>query len=244
MKKTTLASKPLPDKVPIDMTKYPNLKALGKEGAGPIVSSVFAMLDRAVAEGYHEASEEFFGITLQDLISQMTEAVFDHRGIIGYLPDQDNAEALSKLFTYQINPLYSAFSKTGLMNHDSSPATFEEKFGLKESEFNVKRFFQGLLFYSYYCSLPDLAVHLSTSDYELMDRDKHENIGKLIELRPVMRYQESIGIVPGKLYPETGFFDCGDLKGAEHCHACKIHNTLYSLGEISVCSECKAAFRE
>ena len=241
--KKNLSSKPLPDKVPINMTKYPHLKELGTE-AGPIVSSVFAMLDKAVAEGYHEASEKFFGITIQDLITQMTEAVFDHRGIIGHLPNQDNAEALSRMFTYQINPLYSAFSKTGLMNHDSSPATFEEKFGLKENEFNVKRFFQGLLFYSYYCSLPDLAVHLSTSDYELMDREKHENIDKLIELRPVLRYQEAIGIVTGKLYPETGFFDCGDLNGAESCPACKHPNTLIPLGELTVCTHCKGAFRD
>lgn len=242
-KKTNSVSKPLPDKVPITMTKYPHLQAMGKE-AGPIVSSVFEILDRAVAEGWHDVSEEFFGVSLQELIKELTEAVFDHRGIIGFLPDQENAAALSSLFKHQINPLHSAFSKTGLMNHDTTPATFEEKFGLKESEYSIKRFFQGLLYYSYYCSLPDLANHLSTSNYELMDREKHENIGKLIELRPVMRYQEAIGIVPGKLYPDTGFFDCGDLNGAETCPACKHPDSLISLGIESVCKECKGAFRE
>lgn len=244
MEKTlTGNSSPMPDKVPINMTKYPHLKAMGKESI-PLISSVFEMLDKAVAEGWHEVSEEFFGATLQDLIKQLTEAVFDHRGIIGFLPDQENAEALSSLFKHQINPLYSAFSKTGLMNHDTTPATFEEKFGLKESEYSIKRFFQGLLYYSYYCSLPDFANYLATSDFELMDREKHENIGKLIELRPVMVYQESIGIIPGKLYPDTGFFDCGDLNGATTCPACKHPDSLISLGTESVCKECKGAFRE
>ena len=246
--KMTGNSSPMPDKVPINMTKYPHLQALGRD-AMPIISTVFETLDRAVSEGWHDVAEQYFGITLQDLMTEMTEAIFDHRGIVSYLPDQANADALSTLFEHQINPLYSAFSKTGMTSYDTTPITFEEKFGLKEGEYTVKRFIQGLLFYSYYCSLPDLATYLSTSDFALIDRDKHENIGKLIELRPVMKYQESIGIVPGKLYPDTGFFDCGDLDGAETCPACKGvsengESTLISLGTESVCTSCKGAFRE
>ena len=238
---------PLPDKVPIDMRKYPNLKKLGKEGAGPIVSSVFATLDKAVAEGWHKDSEEFFGIKLQDMIEQMTSAVFDYRGITDHIPDKENAEALASLYGHMINPLYSAFTKTNLMNHDTSPATFEEKFGLGEDEFNIKRFFQGLLFYSYYCSLPDLANYLATSDYILIEAEQHENVEKLMELRPILRYQKSIGIIQGKLYPDTGFFDGGDMPAdsPDKCPACKMPagESLIDLGNEMVCTSCKGAFR-
>lgn len=243
----TSVSKPLTGKVPIDMNKYKSLGALGKEGAGPIVSSVFAMLDDAVACNYHDASEKYFGVPIQDLMKQMLEAVFDYKGIADFIPDKDNANALSDLYGHEINPLYSAFSKTNLMNHDTSKATFEEKFGLREDEFTIKRFFQGLLFYSYYCSLPDLAQHLMTSDYYLMEKEKDENILKLIELRPMLRYQQAIGIVPGKLYPDTGFFDGGSMpEDKEKCPSCKMpaSESLIDLGEEFVCTHCKGAFKK
>ena len=239
-----LNSKPLPDKVPINMTKYPHLKENGLDTV-PIVSGVLETLDRMVASGNHKVAEEFFGISIQELTEQLLSAVFDYEGIVSFLPDKTQGEALAALSGHALNPLYSAFSKKGLMGHDGTPATFEEKFGLKEEEFSIKHFFQGLMFYSYYCSLPDLAAHLSTNDFSLIDKEKHENIGKLIDIRPVLTYQEKHGILAGKLIPGTGLFECGSFpEGAEVCPSCSVPNTLHDLGTEVLCENCKGHFKK
>lgn len=241
---TNSPSKPLPERVPIDMTKYPHLKKMGKD-AGPIVSGVFAALDRHVASGHHKVSEEYFGVGLQELTEQLLSAVFDYEGIMSFVPDKEQGKALAALSGHTLNPLHAAFTKTSLMNHDTSPATFEEKFGLKEDEYSIKHFFQSLLFYSYYCSLSDLAAYLSTNDYSLLDEEKYENIGKLIDIRPVLQYQKAIDITQGKLVPGTGLFECGKIpEGTETCPACKVPNTLHDLGEDVICESCKGAFKK
>ena len=236
-------SKPLPDKVPINMAKYPHLKENGIDMV-PIVSGVLEALDKNVASGNHKVSEEYFGVSLQELTEQLLSAVFDYEGIMSFLPDKVHGEALAALSGHRLNPLYSAHHKTDLMNHDASPATFEEKFGLTEEEFSIKHFFQGLLFYSYYCSLPDLAAHLSTNDFSLLESDKYESIDKLIDIRPALTYQKAIGILPGKLIPGTGLFNCGDFpEGEEVCPACKVPDTLHDLGTEVLCDNCKGAFK-
>ena len=234
----------IPDKIPMNMTKYPHIQELGKDGL-TIIQSIMNIIDKNISSGNHKIAEEFFGVSLQELTEELLSAVFDYEGIISFLPDKTQGEALAALSGHALNPLYSAFSKEGLMGQDGMPATFEEKFGLKEEEFSIRRFFQGLMFYSYYCSLPDLAAHLSTNDFSLIDKEKHENIGKLIDIRPVLTYQEKNGILAGKLVPGTGLFECGPFpEGAKVCPSCKVPNTLHDLGEVVLCENCKGHFKK
>ena len=100
------------------------------------------------------------------------------------------------------------------------------------------------MFYSYYCSLPDLARYMALNDYSLVDEEKHENVAKLLEIRPVLDYQKRIGILPGKLIPETGFFHAGDYKDETDCPACQMPDHLFDLGEMVVCSNCKAGYEK
>lgn len=240
---TNSHSKPLPDRVPIDMTKYPSLQAMGKD-AGPIVSGVFATLEDMISSGHHETSEKFFGISIQDLTSELLGAMFDHRGILDSMPNQSNAEMISEAYEHTINPLYAAFDNTDLRDRDFKEISFEEKFGMKKKEFTVKNYIQSLLFYGYYGSLPDIMRYLFTNDHALYDNEKHQNIDKLIEIRPALEYQKAIGILPGKLIPGTGFFAAGELGAYAKCRACKHPDSLFSLGEddITVCLECKAGY--
>lgn len=234
---------PLPDRVPIDMTKYPALKAMGKD-AGPLVSALFTMANNVVSKGHDKVSKQYFGLEYQDLINQLSDAMFDYKGITAHLPNQSNAAALNEMFGHTLNPLHAAFTKENLMDHKGVPVTFEEKFGVSEKDYTVKRFMQGLLFYSYYCSLPDLADYLAMGEYDLIDDEKYKNIAKLLEIKPVLAYQKAIGIIPGKLYPETGFFQAGDLKDYTECPACRVPEQLFSLGDddITVCLNCKGAY--
>lgn len=240
---TNSVSKPLPDKVPIDMTKYPHLQAMGKD-AGPIVSGVFATLESMIASGYHKDSVKYFGISIQELTSELLGAMFDHRGILDSMPNQSNADIISEAYEHTINPLHAAFDNTNLKNREFKEISFEEKFGMKKKDFTVKNYIQSLLFYGYYGSLPDIMKYLFTNDHSLYDDEKHENIDKLIQIRPVLEYQKAIGIIPGKLIPGCGFFDAGDLEVHAKCRACKHPDSLFSLGEddIVVCLECKAGY--
>lgn len=235
-------------KVPVNLDNYPSLKELAgtnKEEFLTILKTVFSTMDRAVGQGHHKDSKEYFGIAIQDLVGELLGAMFDHKGIIDHLPNKSNAEALSEMYGHALNPLYAAFTKDGLMNHEGSPVSFEEKFGMTEEKFSVKVWLQGLLFYSYYCSLPDFAEYLALNDFALVDEEKHANISKLLEIKPVLAYQKAIGILPGKLYPETGFFDTGDLNGATVCPACQDpEDSLFSIGEVTICTNCKGAFKE
>jgi hypothetical protein len=240
---TASVSKPVPDKVPIDMNKYPNLKNMELKDLGSLVSSVLTHLDDVVSKGFHTVSEKTFGIPYPDLLKELSEAMFDHSGIMSYHPNESSAKAVSEMFQHAVNPLAAAFSKKGLENHEGNPVTFAEKFGMEEEEFTVKRWLQGLLFYSYYCSLPDFARYLAVSDFALVDEEKHENIAKLIELRPVLSYQKKVGIIPGKLIPETGFFDVGAKITTDlNCFICQSPDQLYDLGKITVCTSCKAGY--
>lgn len=241
---TNSLSKPVPDRIPIDMSKYPNLKQMELKDLGSLVSATLSNLDEAVSKGFHSVSKRYFGLEYADLSKQLLDAMFDHSGILSYHPNESNAQAVSEMLGHAINPLHAAFTKESMYDSTGEPVSFEEKFGMSEEEFTPKAWLQGLLFYSYYCSLPDFARYLATSDFALVDEEKHENIAKLIELRPVLSYQKSQGIIPGKLIPESGFFDCG----YEHvvqwvmCLACKSPDTMYDLGDITVCTSCKAGF--
>lgn len=238
-----LSSK-MPDKVPINLTKYPAIKELSMEEAGPLVSSTFKILDQAVASGYNKVSKEYFGMELQDLLAQLIEGIFDYNGMMEFLPNKSNGAALADMYEHALNPLHAAFTKKDLLNHEGEKVSFQEKFGMKEGEFTVKKWLQGLLFYSYYCSLPDLAQYLALNDYSLVDEEKHENIAKLIEIRPVLDYQKRIGILPGKLIPETGFFEAGDLKEGETvCPACQMDDQLIKVtNSLVICCHCKAGY--
>jgi hypothetical protein len=145
-----------------------------------------------------------------------------------------------------VNPLHAAFSGNNLHDRDFKPISFEEKYGMKKKDFTVKNWLQGLMFFSYYGSLPDIANYLHTHDHTLYDTEKHENIDKIIEVRPALSYQKAIGILPSKLIPGSGFFDCGDLNGADNCPACHVPESLFSLGEndITVCLECKGGYEK
>jgi hypothetical protein len=89
----------------------------------------------------------------------------------------------------------------------------------------------------------ELSSYLFTNDHSLFDEEKHENIDKLISIRPALNYQRAIGILPGKLINGTGFFDCGDAKNTHQCTACKAQKHLLPLGtDIAVCTECKGGF--
>jgi hypothetical protein len=245
-------SKPVPDKIPIDMSKYPNLKQMELKDLGSLVSTTLANLDEAVSKGFHSVSERYFGLGYADLSKQLLDAMFDHSGILSYHPNESNAQAVSEMLGHAINPLHAAFTKENLFDATGEPVSFEEKFGIAEEDFTAKKWLQGLLFYSYYCSLPDFARYLATSDFSLVDEEKHENIAKLIELRPVLTFQKKIGVIPGKLIPDSGFFDAGSkadwlrIPGFETniCPACKAPSDkhLYDLGDITVCTSCKAGF--
>lgn len=235
-------------KIPVNLENYPALLDMAgrdKEGFLSLMKNMFAIANGAVQNEHDKVSKKYFNIELPDLISQMLQAVFDHKGIMQNLPNQENAETISELYGHAINPLHAAFTKKGLQNHKGEDVSFEEKFGMKEDEYSVKRWLQGLFFYSYYCDLKDLAQALSLSDYAFIEDEKHENIGKLLELKPILAYQKAIGILPGKLYEGTGFFDGGDLNGSDSCPACKHPpDSLFSLGEETICTNCQGAFRE
>ena len=129
------------------------------------------------------------------------------------------------------------------MDAEGNKVNFESKFALKEKEFDVKSWLHGLMFYSYYCSLPDLARYLALQDYNLVDEERHKNIAKLVQIRPALNYQKQIGILPGKLIPETGFFECGNEPiTANHCPACQVPGKIHVLEDISVCTHCYAGF--
>jgi hypothetical protein len=171
--------------------------------------------------------------------------MFDHRGIMNTLPDQENADFISEAYTYQLNPLHAAFDNTTIKDRNFKPVSFEEKFGMNKRDYTVKDFIQSLLFYSYYGKMDELAKYLFTNDYSLFDNEKHENIDKLIAIRPALTYQQALGILPGKLIPGTGFFDCGEIKQEWDtiCHACQ-HDDLHSIDEHTlVCKECKAGYK-
>lgn len=237
----------MPAKVPVNLENYPALQAYAEKDKAAfigIMKSMFALVNQAVADNWHNISEDYFGMSLQELTSQLLHAMFDHKGIMDHHPNESNGQALSEMYEYALNPLTAAFTKEGLLDHEGNAVSFMEKFGLSESEFTVKKWVQGLLFYSYYCSLPDLAKALATNDYTLIDEEKHVNIAKLIEIRPVLDYQKRIGILPGKLIPGTGFFDAGQIKNLNQCPACQVPEEVYDLGEIAVCTNCKAGFEK
>lgn len=232
-------------KIPINLENYPSLGKLSEEDKPQflqLLKSVFKIIDKSVESDFHVISKEYFGLELQDLIGEILGAIFDHKGIMEHLPNQENAHMLSNMYGHTLNPLHAAFSKQGMQDQAGNHVSFEEKFGVRERDFTVKKWMQGLLFYSYYCSLPDLAKSLALNDYDMVDAGKHENIARLIEIRPALNYQKQIGILPGKLIPETGFFDAGDLK-EDNCRACQVPDTLFDLGAITVCTECRAGYR-
>jgi hypothetical protein len=234
-------------KIPVNLDNYPALKELAgedKEGFLQLLKSLFNTANEAVASGHHKVSREYFGMEYQDLLKELMGAMFDHKGMMEYLPGP-NGKMLSHMYKHALNPLHAAFTKdsTFIVDHEGKEVTFLEKFGMEEEEFTVKRWLQGLLFYSYYCSLPDFARYLAMNDYDLVDEEKHENIAKLIELRPVLDYQKRIGIIPGKLIAETGFFDAGDPPAGETCPACQVPDKLIQVTEaLTVCCECKAGY--
>jgi hypothetical protein len=238
----------LDTKIPVNLENYPALLELAgedKEGFLQLLKSLFNTANDAVQAGHHKVSREYFGMEYQDLLRELMAAMFDYKGIMDYMPGP-NREAISDMYKYAVNPLYAAFTKDDgmLLDAKGKPITFEEKFGQGEEEFTVKAWLQGLLFYSYYCSLPDFAQYLAINDFSLVDNEKHKNIAKLMEVRPVLNYQQAKGILPGKLIPETGFFDAGEtFPGTEICPACKsVDKMIEVTEELTVCCECKAGY--
>lgn len=232
-------------KVPVNLENYPALMDLANSDKAEflqLMKSLFTTANNAVREGHTNVSKEYFGISYQDLINELTGAMFDHKGIIDHLPNQLNATTINDLYGHAINPLHAAFTKDNMLNTAGETVSFVQKFGIEDRDFTVKKWLQGLLFYSYYCDLPSLAQYLALNDYSLVDEEKSKNIAKLVELRPILDYQKRIGILPGKLIPNTGFFDAGDLK-EEECPACQVPDSLLQLSDqLTVCTKCKGGF--
>lgn len=233
-------------KVPVNLDKYSALKRLAEEDKDQflqILKGVFTTMDVMVREGYHEVAEEQFGIPIHELTDQLLQAMFDHRGMLKLMPNQENAAFISESYQHALNPLAAAFDATDLKDRSYKPVSFEEKFGIDKKKFTVKDWLQSLMFYSYYGSMGDLASYLFTEDHTLFDNEKHENIDKLIDIRPALAYQRAIGILPGKLIPGTGFFTCGDATDTLVCPACQTRRPLLPLDtSTTVCTECKAGY--
>lgn len=236
-------------KIPVNLENYPALLELAnqdKEKFLQLFKSTFTTLDRAAQLKHIEASETFFGMSYNRFMAEVMDAFFDHAGIMKFHPNMSIGASLSDLYEHAVNPLHAAFMETDLLNAAGDMVSYEEKFGLKEEELNVKSWLHGLMFYSFYCSLPDLAKYLSLNDYDLVDEEKHKNVGKLLQVKPALAYQKQIGILPGKLIPRTGFFDCGDYHGGEDCISCQLPNTLHEhkIEEIMFCDYCFAGFKQ
>mgnify|MGYP003576080661 CR=1 FL=1 len=232
-------------KIPVNLDNYPALKELAEDNQKEflqILKGIFLTMDAMVEAGHHKTAKKYFGISIQDLTAQLLDAMFDHRGIMNSMPVQDNADLISDAYTHTLNPLHAAFDATDLKDRNFKPVSFEEKFGMKKDEFTPKDFIQSLLFYSYYGDLKIIGQYMLTNDHSLFDEEKHENIDKLIQIRPALTYQQAIGILPGKLIKGTGFFDCGDAKGLTTCPACKSPEGLILLDGISACTECKGGY--
>lgn len=238
---TTNGASKAPDKIPIDMTKYPALQNMGKE-VMPLVSETLSFLDLAVQKGWHEATKEYFERDLQTFIKEVTGAFLDYEGINSHAANKAEAKVLSDELKYATNPLYVALGKEG--GYDASL-----KFGL-EKGFDLKNWVSAMLYLGRYYNYPDLTRGLDLNGYELLETEKYKHIEKLIEIQPALRYQrdnEEAGF-PGQLIEGTGFFDCG--REPEHwegvCPACKMptHEKTEEFKEYIACFSCKAGFRK
>jgi hypothetical protein len=233
-------------KIAVQMEDYPHLLDLAnndKEKFLQLFKATFTMLDQAAEQKHLEASETFFGMPYQEFMKDILTAFFDHAGIMSFHPNKATGEALSDLYGHAVNPLHAALMETDLLDAEGNKISFIEKFGINENDMDIKTWLQGLLFYSYYCSLTDLAKYLALKDYDLVDEEKHKNIAKLLQIKPALAYQKQIGVLPGKLIPLTGFFDCEDSKGESLCPACQTEE-LQRLGNLKVCNHCYAGFTE
>jgi hypothetical protein len=232
-------------KIPVNLENYPTLLDLAnndKEKFLQLFKATFTMMDTAAKHKHLEASEDFFGMPYHEFMEEVMSAFFDHAGIMAFHPNKTTGESLSDLYGHAINPLHAAFMETDLLNAEGEKVSFEQKFGLKETEMSVRSWLQGLMFYSYYCSLPDLSQYLSLKDYDLIDELKHKNIAKLLQIKPALAYQKQIGVLPGKLVPFTGFYECESTK-EDLCPACQTEE-LQKLGNLKVCNHCYAGFTE
>lgn len=234
-------------KVPVNLENYPALMELANTNKTEflqLMKAMFTIANENVQHNNHEVSKNMFGLEFSDLVKNLVDGIFDYRGMMEHLPNKTNAATLASMNGHYLNPLASAFGGFNLRDSSGNEVSFEEKFGIGKEDFSVKRWLQGLMFYSYYCSLPDFAKYLATNDYTLLEEEKYANIGKLIEIRPALDYQKKVGILPGKLVPETGFFDCGEIEKDEtNCKVCMANDSLIQVtDDLTVCVECKGGF--
>lgn len=233
--------------IPVDLEKYPSLVRLvqqeGQKKFQELMHSLFRIADNAVERGDIEVSKKYFKLPYHIVIREILDAFFDIKGIMEQHGER-YAHDLANIYGHAIHPLHAAITGERLNDREGNNVTFREKYGIGEEEFTIKHWLQGLLFYSYYMSLGDLARYLSLNKLVMAEEEKKKRLERLIKIQPALNFQAENGIPIAAMIPGTGFFDLAVAAENvnEICPACK-NKQIDDLGDLKACRFCNGGFR-
>lgn len=211
-----------------------------------IIRDTLKVMDEMVKK-YPQIPEKYFGLSLPELVHELLEGVLSLREILS--KDERMGERIYELWGYDYHPLTVATGNAPPelvpRDRDGKEIPYEKKFGMKPGEFSIKHWIQGLVFWNAFCSLEDLARGMELDD-TLLGSALAANVGRLLDVQPALRLQDTNGIPMGTLIPGTALFDTGipaELIGST-CHACHFPDTLFEMEQAVGCKQCRAGYRK
>lgn len=241
-----------PKLVPININDYPELgKLFDDEAQRPLfkelASGALKVINDLVAEGRHTQAQELFKMPLPQLMEEVMKGFLDVKEILAHHSDPDINVMLYAISGDKEHPLHSALVEEYHTNANNEHIDFKQKFGVSREEFNTREYISSLMFFSWYCSLGDLASFLSGGNYKGLDNLKDEYFLRKLAIQPALKYQADNGVMVGKVLKGTGFFDV-EIPASEvttYCYACKSPQSLIQIPETfhKGCKRCYAGYK-
>lgn len=235
--------KPEPPKEPIileiDLNNYPSLLDYPDESQ-TLLRDHLKLLNDAMNSKYHLQSKNVFKTDYVSILRDVSDAMFDYKSILAHHPNKAESEAM-EILELENNPL-SIF--TGY----STPFDFQGN-KMDPTDFlgpykSFKTWLQGQLYASRYLPYQDYVRFMYLNEYDILESLKHQNVEKLLMIKPALSYQKENNLPIGKFIPNTGFFDCGPDHDTVDCPACgeiEEHKRPENKHHI-YCISCKAGF--
>lgn len=226
--------------------KFPRLVRLfdsDKQQYADLIRPLIQLAEVAVEKDYDQASKQYFKKSFGEVAKELIEAFYDMEEIMDLHAGDKYSKELGSIYGLQLHPLHAALVGK-LRDREGNLVTTELKFGLPQSEFNIKHWIHTLLFYSHYSDLEKLSRALSLRNMDIEDELKKEQFERLLPIQPVLEMQERQGIQVGLLVAKTGLFDVGLTAEEvnEICPACQRHGTIYETDYVKGCKYCSAGF--
>lgn len=217
--------------VAIDIERYPELAKIYEDDPaemGRLASGMLKLVNDFIAEKKLYQAEDILKMGFPEIVREILEGFLDVKQMLSHHADPDINVMLYSISGVKEHPFYQVLMKDHITNANNEIITFEQKYGVPKEEFSLKGYISQLMFFSWYCSLGDLATFLSGANYKGLDNLQDEYFLRKIAIQPSLKYQADHGLMVGKLISGTGFFDIGipAKEVQDTCYACKTRGII------------------